>query len=109
MKKDRFIHVEMKVLIDTDIFPPETFTYETMIMTLLGKSNKSDLIPINITDNDLIKAIMHGGMVQFIYTSNSGDLYDICLYKCQDSKVYMYGIRSRQKPDKKKRKGDDDE
>lgn len=99
-KNQLFKEVGLKELIDNptpEIFPPVRFKFKNLILWHLGSSNKNDLIPVNFDENtpELNKAITFGKIGQFIYVSEEGDLYDVCLYQDDKKNIYLYGIRTR--------------
>jgi hypothetical protein len=105
--KDRFVENNINVLLPgIKQFPPDTLKYGANKTELfcLGKSNKTDLMPVNISSIDLQRAVTFGGIGQYIYSAANGDLYDICLYTTAEQEIYIYGIRTRQLPDKTKTK-----
>lgn len=104
--KDRFIETGLKVLIDkSNVFPPPIFNYKGRTYTTLGFSNKEDLMPVNFDTAELQRAITYGTMKQVVCTTDNGDLYDACLYRNETGNSYLYGMRTRNLPDEKGRKG----
>lgn len=102
--KDRFIKTNIKVLIDrSNAFPPLMFNYEGSEFTVLGLSNKEDLMPVNIETAELQRVVTYGYIKQFICSADNGDLYDACLYRNETGNTYIYGIRTRKLPDKPKK------
>lgn len=107
-KADRFEHKNLKVKLVSDKFPPDTLLYEGKFMTLLGFSNKQDLVP-NIEDKEVVKAVFTGiGVKQLIYSDQDATLYDVCMYKDSEGQVFLHAIRTRQMPEKKKVKKSDE-
>lgn len=103
-KKDRFIQSNLKIPVDSGgVFPPPEITYQSLRLHNLGTSNKSDLLPVNIDTMELQRAVTYGAIGQFIFSATNGDLYDACLYINEDKEVFIYGIRTRQMPDKPKK------
>lgn len=96
-KKDRFekkgIKVDLKM--PATNFPPEKVIFEGKKLINLGKSNKEDLFPASIEDTDLMKASVEGNVGQYIYSSDSGDLYDLLLYIDEFDSIVLHGIRTR--------------
>jgi hypothetical protein len=109
-KKERFIRTNLRILIDTggdNTFPPERVNYEDKRLSLLGASNKDDLAPVTIDTLELQKAATYGQMGQFVYVNENGDFYDLFLYKDEIEEIILYGIRTRQLPEKEtKKKGE---
>lgn len=103
-KKNRFETTNLKFPLDGETFPPEEFDYEGNLLTLLGISNKMDLMP-TIQDSDVVKAVHFGlGVKQLIYSDQSANLYDVCMYKDEEDKVFVYAIRTRPAPEKPRKK-----
>ncbi|MCX8074152.1 MAG: hypothetical protein N2749_01010 [Clostridia bacterium] len=102
-KKDRFVKTNLKEIVESgQIFPPEKINYEDKRLTLLGISNKNDLAPVTIDSYDLQRAATFGEMGQFVYVNENGDFYDLFLYQDEIKQTILYGIRTRQLPDKTK-------
>jgi hypothetical protein len=101
-KSDRFEKRNLKIRLESETFPPESFIYEKNQMTLMGVSNKQDLMP-NIDDKAVVKAVVDGiGIKQLIYSDQDAGLYDVCIYKDDEDQVFIYAIRTRQMPEKVK-------
>lgn len=104
-KKDRFIDTGLYIKVgQSDTFPVESFNYKNLELVLLGSSNKDDLIPVNIESIEMQKIVTFGNLKQFIYVDQTGEIYDVCLYHDKDNNIYLYAIRTREKPEKKKSK-----
>ena len=101
--KLRFSKIDVNFLINTSEDIPTEFIFENKEYSVLGISNKQDLIPVNLTDQKLQKAAIYGSLHQYIAESEDADLYDVVIYQTGDNKNYLYGIRTRQKPDKEKK------
>lgn len=102
-KKDLFVDTNLKIAIgSTEDFPPENFYYKDMEFIVLGRSNKSDLIPVNVTDIEMQKIVTLGGLSEFICTDNAGNIYEACFYK-QGGSIWLYAIGTREKPEKPKK------
>jgi hypothetical protein len=106
----RFVHKELKAPVKGSVFPPEQITYLEMKLECLGVSNKKDLMPPSIDTDELARAVTYGKMDQFIYTEEGGDLYDVCMYQNEHGDIYIYGVRTRNLPEKtlskKKKEGE---
>lgn len=96
-KSDRFIKEKVNELLNVKFdFPVEKFVYEGKNMTLLGKSNKTDLFPTNIEEPELMQASMKGRIGQYVYSCDNGDLYDALLYVDDIGHgIRLYSIRTR--------------
>lgn len=97
-KKDMFCHKDIRYTLEgvsSKPFPPEKIKYEGIGLSLLGKSNKTDLHPVSIEDNGLHKAALHGEIGQFIYTTKHGDLFDVLVYVDETESVNIYSIKNR--------------
>lgn len=97
-KKDRFINKDMglEITLCSPSFPPaevEIPSVESKLI-LLGKSNKTDLMPTENLD-DLQYSFQTGNIGQFIYTSKNGDLYELCMYVDEVEKTILQGVRTR--------------
>lgn len=92
-KKDKFITkgIEVVVCEDSNIFPPKLITYNNIKLMLLGRSNKSDLI------NETPQYERSDKKGQFIYTNETGDTFDLCVYTDYTERVILTGIRTRLK------------
>jgi hypothetical protein len=102
--KDRFVENNLRFQLgNVDSFPPPVLTYapKNLELFLLGESNKNDLMPINIDTLEMQAVVTYGAIKQCIYTAESGDLYDVCVYKNKENEIFIYGIRTRQLPEKK--------
>jgi hypothetical protein len=95
-KKDRFITKDLKQKISPS-FPPETFKYKIWEMTILGKSNKDDLMPVNVDTAEMQRIVTLGNLDQYICTNQVGDIFDAAIYKGEDGAAYLYGIMTREK------------
>ena len=105
-KKDRFIDTNLRVVIgSTEQFPPDSFKFNGEEYIVLGRSNKDDLIPINVDNIELQEILTLGGLSQFICTDDKGNIFDVCLYKHQGETV-LFAIRTRERPDKPKKQKD---
>lgn len=103
-KKDRFVDTGLKIAVgNVDDFPPETFKYRDFEFTVLGLSNKDDLIPVNVDNLEMQKIVTLGNLGQYICTNQVGDIFDACFYKGEDDNIYLYAIRTREKPEKPKK------
>ncbi|MDF2841581.1 MAG: hypothetical protein K0R00_7 [Herbinix sp.] len=106
-KKDRFINTNLRLALTFQgrevSFPPEAFYYEGNEYIILGKSNKDDLIPINVTDIEMQKIVTMGELGQYICTNIAGDIFDACIYRGEDGEhAFLLAIRTREKPEKQK-------
>lgn len=102
-KSQRFEHRDLMMLLESDEFPPESLIYSGILMTLMGESNKQDLVP-TIEATEVRRAVTFGiGMKQLIYSDQDGTLYDACIYKDEKDKVFVYAVRTRQMPERKRK------
>lgn len=106
-KKDRFMIKDLEEVISEggDVFPPESIKLANIgKLSLLGKSNKTDLEPSNISTAGLQQATITGKMGQFVFTNDAGDLFDIYLYENELGEVILFGKRTRELPEKTRSK-----
>lgn len=84
-------------------FPPSQFDYNDLVYSLLGSSNKNDLIDEGIDNVSYQNDILNGNVKQCIYSSSSGDLVDACVRKLDGREGTVISIRSREMPPKPKK------
>ena len=97
-KKDRFKTEGIDVILKdvTSIpFPPETFKWNEKKFTLLGSSNKNDLLPISLDEPSIIAATNTGRIGQYIYTDHEGNLYDAFIFVDEMDDVILRSIMTR--------------
>lgn len=102
-KKERFERINIKQVMEMNnpVFPPESFIYndsekgKRIGLTLLGKSNKSDLFPPSIEETGIMYATTTGQIGQYIYTAHNGDLFDVLFYIDEVNNLVLLSIRTR--------------
>ena len=96
-KKERFEDkgIKLKLNVPSANFPPEKIIYSEKKLVMLGKSNKEDLFPANVEDQELMNPVIEGNIGQFIYSAQNGDLYDALIYKDEVDDIILHSIRTR--------------
>ena len=103
-KKDLFtiknIKPEDRIFIaNADRFPPSDVKWNGDVLTLLGESNKDDLLKESNFpgDTEVIKAFEQKLIGQFLYTDDAAELFEVVLIQNETSEIYIAAIRTRRK------------
>lgn len=101
--KDRFLTMGLSIVIGSaEDFPPTQFKYEGEEYAVLGVSNKTTLIPVNVTNIELQEILTLCELTQYVCSNQIGDLFEASFYK-KDGNTILFGFGTREKPEKKKK------
>ena len=90
-----FLAMDQRIELSSS-FPPEKISYSNISLEYLGESNKNDLIK-TVNKYEDYETKEAEDIKQFVYTDQVGELFEVCIMRCQNGKVKMTGIRTRRK------------